>query len=180
MNLFIIAGYSNEIRKIKEDMNATQIQLKNATVTLKHVLEMLDDIVGRKKQYEKIGQFGHFIKLSEIMNFHDGQRMCRKNQGQIVEFDERIPNFKDKLTAVMQKFGKHDFFVGLNDQERENVWRWSSSGRILTHSVTDPWDDGEPNNVESEDCAIVQAINLFLIDVKCSTRSNIICEKVLP
>ena len=36
---------------------------------------------------------------------------------------------------------------------------------------------GEPNNLNSEDCALVQGVNLFLVDVKCSVRSYIICEK---
>ena len=98
--------------------------------------------------------------------------------GHIIEFDERIPNYKDKLKAIRQQYGRYEFYVGLTDLEDENVWKWSSSGRILSPSSNNiPWDDGEPNNVKSEDCALVQAINLYLIDINCSIRSNIICEK---
>ena len=36
---------------------------------------------------------------------------------------------------------------------------------------------GEPNDLNSEDCAIVQSTNLYLIDISCSIKSVIICEK---
>ena len=52
-----------------------------------------------------------------------------------------ISNYKDKLRALRQEYGKHKFYVGLTDIEEENVWKWTSSGRILS-LANNPWDDG--------------------------------------
>ena len=82
-----------------------------------------------------------------------------------------------ELSAITHEYGRFEFYIGLTDLEEEDVWIWQTSGRILSSTANTPWDDGEPNNVGSEDCALVQGINLFLIDVKCSLKFHIICEK---
>ena len=120
---------------------------------------------------------GQFFKYNELSNFTDGQKICQSIHTHMIEFDERQFNYKDKLKGVLKHFGKKDFYVGLSDTHEEGIWQWTSSGRILTHSENNPWDDGEPNNINHEDCATIQSVNLLLIDVKCSKKSTIICEK---
>ena len=171
-----LKDYREDIYKLKGNLNETSTQLLNTSSTLDHVLTDFDELIELVGQYRKISDFGHFYRLPKLMNYHDGQTACEKVHGHILEFDERFSNYKDKLRALRQEYGKHKFYVGLTDIEEENVWKWTSSGRILS-LANNPWDDGEPNNLNSEDCALVQGVNLFLVDVKCSVRSYIICEK---
>ena len=94
------------------------------------------------------------------------------------------------IFLLVNTFSKSDFWVPL--------WLWCANLLKITHAFywiffRKLWDYfsfhlailylhftfflGEPNDLNSEDCAIVQSTNLYLIDISCSTKSVIICEK---
>ena len=51
-------------------------------------------------------------------------------------------NYTNKLQAMIEEYGKHNFYVGLTDIEHEHYWKWFSSGRILAHTAHSVFDDG--------------------------------------
>ena len=52
-------------------------------------------------------------------------------------------NYTNKLQAMIEEYGKHNFYVGLTDIEHEHYWKWFSSGRILAHTAHSVFDDGK-------------------------------------
>ena len=134
-----------------------------------------------------------------------GQTACAKIGGHILEFNETNwkgeKNFQNKIKALLEKFGYiHMFYVGLTDIEKQDVWKWTNSGKIVpSDKVLGPnlWANGEPNNQNlGEHCAQfkISAPSLIprtlppnfihydklhgLNDIKCSTLLPIICEKI--
>ncbi|XP_072420483.1 CD209 antigen-like protein C [Chiloscyllium punctatum] len=66
------------------------------------------------------------------------------------------------------------YWIGLHDFETEDNWHWEDG----TDYKTSPkfWDEGEPNNVDDEDCAHINHKTLWN-DNRCSVKLSFICEK---
>ena len=92
--------------------------------------------------YKQISNYGHFYKFHNPMTYSEGVIACENINGYIIEFDERHINYMNKLRAMIEEYGKHNFYVGLTDIENEHYWKWSSSGRILAHTAHSVFDDG--------------------------------------
>ena len=112
-----------------------------------------------------------------------------------------------KLFKILQRYnltrqcdGSGLFYLGLTDHELEGEWKWSSTKRIFNSTdsskeLATNWmswakhysffKKDEPNGNRSENCAEVTVSKTFLVgqksyslkDIKCSTKSTIICEK---
>lgn len=68
------------------------------------------------------------------------------------------------------------FWIGLRDVHEEGTWRWLDGTRL----VEGYWKDGEPNDVNSEDCATVYPKENFFKawnDNSCEVKHKWICEK---
>ena len=92
-------NYSYQLSKIRKDINTSYIHLMNTSNALHNAINIIDNLVALTKHYHKIGEFGHFYKLNKTMNYKNGQSACRNVHGHIIEFDERNPNYKDKLSG---------------------------------------------------------------------------------
>ena len=67
-----------------------------------------------------------------------------------------------------------DFYLGLTDFDKEDVWTWSTSGRILNMTIHKrKWGKDEPNG---HDCAYI-AINSKYFD---KYRSDFFHDKKIP
>ena len=76
-----LQNYTNEITQIRDDLNVTNRQLKNTSKKLKSTLKIIDELVSFSSHYQKIGEFGNFYRLNELMNYNDGQAACANVKG---------------------------------------------------------------------------------------------------
>ena len=60
------------------------------------------------------------------MNYQNGKSACSLRMGHIIEFDVN-DDFLSKLKALKNEFGTIGF-VGMDDINHENMWKWSTSG----------------------------------------------------
>ena len=136
-------NYSQEVLQIKNILNSTtNAQLKNVITTLNNSLDVVRKLVSMLGNYKQISNYGHFYKFHNPMTYSEGVIACENINGNIIEFDERHMNYTNKLQAMIEEYGKHNFYVGLTDIEHEHYWKWFSSGRILAHTAHSVFDDG--------------------------------------
>ena len=82
-----------------------------------------------------------------------------------------------------------DFYLGLTDIEKEDVWKWSSSGRIFNMTLHQgKWEKDEPNGHKKEDCSYLKinskqlyewAEGLAFADQKFPKIHDITCDEKL-
>ena len=139
--------------------------------------------------------------------FQDGRKACEKGFGHIVEFDDNMTqeNFANYLENIIETFelrtrnyysgtGYQDFYLGLTDREKEDEWKWESSGQIFNMTQSrGKWAKNEPNGHKSEDCAVLSINDKGkyesypytyrehkypkMNDVNCDTKFTIICQR---
>ncbi|XP_060067929.1 perlucin-like protein [Ylistrum balloti] len=69
------------------------------------------------------------------------------------------------------------YWLDGSDLEVEHVWRWMTTGDVLT--FTD-WAPTEPNMAENEDCLILWGASKFQMgDNACSNKRNYICQQTV-
>ena len=112
------------------------------------------------------------------MNFTEGQIACEMANGFMNDFDETNEDIRSIYKTLAEKFGDQ-FYT--NIQMEGHNWKWVRKDKILTHTKLSIWNEGEPNNLKTENCAQVQkdldGKSYGLNNIDCSTKSNIICIK---
>ena len=140
--------------------------------------------------------------------FQEGKKACERGFGHIVEFDDNMTqdDFANFLENIIQSFelrtrdysaggGYQNFYLGLTDREKEDEWKWESSGKIFNMTQShEKWAENEPNGHKSEDCAVllINDIGQYysspylyeehkypkMNDVNCDTKLTIICQRI--
>jgi len=148
-----------------------------------------------------------FITNGLLYLFQDGQKVCKKGFGHIVEFDDNMTqdDFANFLENIIQSFNLRSnsfwsskdyqhFYLGLTDREREDEWKWESSGKVFNMTQSrEKWGENEPNGHKKEDCAVLlinnkkdydQYPSLYsehkypkINDVNCDRKFTIICQR---
>ena len=79
---------------------------------------------------------------------------CKELGGHLVEIESQEEH--DLIVKTTADLGwvevKLNFWLGLNDIEKEGAWVWEHSGGPMMDGYTN-WIPGEPNNMNNEDCA---------------------------
>uniref|UniRef100_A0A3Q4GFI1 C-type lectin domain-containing protein n=1 Tax=Neolamprologus brichardi TaxID=32507 RepID=A0A3Q4GFI1_NEOBR len=110
-------------------------------------------------------------------NWHESRVDCVSRGSDLVVIDnqqEQVVNFLINHQDASQL--STDFWIGLSDSEEEGTWKWLDG----TFLVQGYWNDGEPTNLNDEDCAaLYPRVNFFKAwnDVRCGVRRKWICEK---
>ncbi|XP_070776968.1 CD209 antigen-like protein C [Enoplosus armatus] len=124
----------------------------------------------------------YYFPFSDASGFKSWQKardFCQMYGGNLAVIDTKD---KENLTvnylihnqdSSNQMMG---YWIGLRDVHKEGTWKWLDGTRL----VEGYWNDGEPNNVNNEDCAVVYPRKNFFKawnDVKCEAKQKWICEK---
>ena len=96
------------------------------------------------------------------------RELCVRYNGRLAEIDN---DREQQEVARLARY--YSPWIGLNDREREGVWRWSA-GRRLGAFVR--WAPGQPNNRRGiEDCVGMQSSSL-LDATDCSNIRSFMCQ----
>ncbi|XP_033732130.1 perlucin-like protein [Pecten maximus] len=69
------------------------------------------------------------------------------------------------------------YWIDGTDLEVEHVWRWASSGELLSYQE---WATGEPTNTGSENCLLLWGVQGFKMgDNPCGASWNYVCKSSL-
>ncbi|XP_071264422.1 CD209 antigen-like protein C [Salvelinus alpinus] len=102
--------------------------------------------------------------------WEDSRKDCQAREANLVIIDSR------EEQALIKAFNRRAWF-GLTDREVEGTWRWVDG----TPLNTSYWTIGEPNNLQGEDCALVDNTQqdplLAWNDVPCNHTNSWICER---
>ncbi|XP_039999198.1 collectin-12 [Xiphias gladius] len=125
----------------------------------------------------KFRKFGdscyYFSSGSQRLNFDEANQFCTNVSSHML-----IINDNEEQQFVRNSIaGKGYFWLGLNDREEENVWKWVDG----TIPVFKKWKPGQPDNwthghEDGEDCAgLIHNANWN--DFYCTDRIGFICER---
>ncbi|XP_059150277.1 CD209 antigen-like protein 2 [Physella acuta] len=130
--------------------------------------------------YMQNGSASVCVRLStEVMNYTSARKACQEYGGNLytMKTQEKINIFKKLADA-----GNYQIWLGLDDLETEDVFKWVDDGSVLNSS----WRDVlfpviKPDNAfTGEDCI---SYNYFfsksLNDGDCSLLMNFMCEMVM-
>lgn len=105
---------------------------------------------------------------------------CQGAGGSLVSIEGASQN--DWLGRRMAELADDNYWTSGTDSEDEGVWRWAD-GRVFYGTPADaaavlgfvPWDDGQPNNVNGEDC--MRVIGGLWRDLDCDDEIAFVCER---
>ncbi|XP_076017671.1 uncharacterized protein LOC143009547 [Genypterus blacodes] len=115
-----------------------------------------------------------------IRSWQKAREYCQSPGGDLVIIESStkqasIVNHINSILPSTTKMGDRGFWIGLRDVHEEGTWKWSN-GRTMVEGY---WHDGEPNDINDEDCAAVYGrTNPFKTwnDVGCAEWLKWICE----
>ncbi|XP_042292689.1 CD209 antigen-like protein E [Thunnus maccoyii] len=122
-----------------------------------------------------------FSDRDGIKSWKNARQYCQVHGGDLAVIDnkdkeksivEHLVNDQKTLRSLM------GFWIGLRDLHEEGTWKWLDE----TVLVEGYWNDGEPNDINDEDCtAVYPRENFFKAwnDVECRVELKWICEKAL-
>ena len=115
---------------------------------------------------------------TEKANFQQAAKKCQRLGGQLAEPKSQLENEALIQLVQLESPGDQKFWYGINDIERENEFRYLSSGERITFAL---WNPGQPNAYRgaNEDC-----VELRLDweggtwnDLPCQYERKFICER---
>ncbi|XP_057713114.1 collectin-12 [Corythoichthys intestinalis] len=115
----------------------------------------------------------YFSAASQKVNYDEASAFCSNKAAHLVI----INNNEEQMFVKSIVTGKGFFWLGLNDKEEENVWKWVDGST----PVFKKWNPGQPDNwtrghQHGEDCAgLIQNGNWN--DFYCTERLGFICER---
>jgi hypothetical protein len=101
---------------------------------------------------------------------------CSGAGGSLVSIDDEDLNAW--LSERMQAIDADDFWLSGSDEDTEGVWRWGD-GRVFYGGDAGaglfvPWDEGQPNDVNDEDC--MRATAGVWRDLDCADEIAYVCQ----
>ena len=106
------------------------------------------------------------------LNWDNARSYCLSYGGDLASVSNKSE--MDFIANKTSKAGIGDFWIGLNDRRKENVFVWSD-GTPYNKSIYNNWYPDEPNNLGGEDC--VELFKTQWNDESCMGEKSYICER---
>ncbi|XP_004701425.1 mannose-binding protein C [Echinops telfairi] len=106
-----------------------------------------------------------FLTNGEKMTFQSVKALCAQYQGSVATPMNAAEN------AAIQKLAREELYLGITDEAKEGHFV-DLKGRPLSYRN---WNDGEPNDVNGEDCTILLKDGKWN-DVSCNSNFMAVCE----
>jgi hypothetical protein len=126
------------------------------------------------------GEDRDFMFCSASVAFAVASERCAEAGGTLPSVDDPAQN--RWLTERMQSFNVDDFWLSGTDADAEGVWRWSDGRVFYGPSATAPdggapyapWEPGQPNDVNGEDC--MRSTEGIWRDLDCADEIAYACQ----
>lgn len=119
-----------------------------------------------------------FMFCAALASHDEAVARCAAAGGALPSIDD--PALGAWLSARMADLDADDFWLSGTDIEDEGVWRWGD-GRVFFDPSADaataafaPWDEGQPNNLNGEDC--MRSTGGVWRDLDCSEQIAVVCQ----
>jgi hypothetical protein len=121
-----------------------------------------------------------FMFCSAAIRQDEAVAACSLAGGALASVDD--PERNAWLTARMTALAADDFWLSGTDLDDEGIWRWSD-GRVFFDASADaastrpyaPWDEGQPNDLDGEDC--MRSTGGVWRDLDCSEQIAFVCQR---
>lgn len=125
------------------------------------------------------GSLGEFMFCPTPVSHDEALERCSLAGGSLASVDDAPLNAW--LSARMAELDADDFWLSGTDAEDEGVWRWGD-GRVFFDVSADggalrsfaPWDEGQPNDLNGEDC--MRSTGGVWRDLDCSDAIAFVCQ----
>ncbi|KAI5628007.1 CD209 antigen-like protein D [Silurus asotus] len=154
MQFHILYTEKGQLQKQKDKLQKT---LNNSVTSLcKDTLRIFDSSI----YYFSTGR----------KNWTESRVDCRERGVDLVIVDSL-----EEEEFLLKYLGRNQAWLGLSDRDTEGEWKWVD-GTPLTTAF---WREGEPNNLNNEDCAVIVGTANWKSwnDTPCSRNISWICEK---
>ncbi|XP_066541660.1 C-type lectin domain family 4 member F-like [Hoplias malabaricus] len=136
-----------------------QLQTSNT-----NLMKERDQLKSMRQCWEFFDTSAYYISTDK-KTWSESRDDCEDNGGDLV-----IINSKEEQEYLARKIGSKYTWIGLTDSERENQWKWVDGSALITAY----WGQGQPDNLNEEDCAHVgyqeNFSNKTWNDLSCSFR----------
>ncbi|KAM9363506.1 C-type lectin domain family 4 member E-like [Symphorus nematophorus] len=162
---------TRKIHQLENENNLLTDIKNNLTIERDDLLEQIAETSCCPDYWIRFGKSCYFISTSS-KNWSDSKKFCKDRDAHLVIISN---DEEQKFVSSL----KQRVWIGLTDEETEGVWKWVD-GTEVTKKY---WGNKQPDNAgKGEHC--VEIYTVFgpfknWNDMRCWTKSNFICEKIL-
>ncbi|XP_025098522.1 C-type lectin domain family 17, member A-like isoform X1 [Pomacea canaliculata] len=116
-----------------------------------------------------------YLYVNRLLTWSAAKEICNGSSSSLVETESEEEN--SFVHNMMRAHGAQvGVWLNIDDRTQEGHWVSSTTHQPLTYSK---WNDGEPNNMDDEDCGMMRLPGNWN-DLNCQKGdvNNAVCEKV--
>uniref|UniRef100_A0A674A7H4 C-type lectin domain-containing protein n=1 Tax=Salmo trutta TaxID=8032 RepID=A0A674A7H4_SALTR len=173
LEIFLLLTTSYQLQTshntLTKERDQLQTSYNNQTEERDQLLAIINKYRTCPQDWKKSGCSCYYISPDK-KTWDESRKDCQARGATLVIINSR------EEQALIKAFNKKAWF-GLTDIEVEGTWRWVD-GTPLTTSY---WKKGEPNDMQGEDCALVEDTLKDSVvawnDMPCNHTNSWICER---
>eukprot|EP00092_Neocalanus_flemingeri_P056901 GFUD01067515.1.p1 GENE.GFUD01067515.1~~GFUD01067515.1.p1 ORF type:complete len:229 (+),score=46.25 GFUD01067515.1:42-728(+) len=171
-----VDSVSQTVNNMKGQVDQVQLLLENQVKDLKvevdKLAKMLEKVIENKATIWRPLKTGTYAFLGEPCTWYEAMAKCKELGGYLVEITSQEE--QDLIVRTSQALGwdklKLNFWLGLNDIEKEGTWIWEQSQRGVNDGFSN-WHAGEPSG-GNENCGATWTGNKWN-DYPCDNKKKL-------